>query len=152
MLSFCQRNPKWGNLKLGSSVLTMARYGCTTTAISDLSTYFKPTMIITPDKMCQYLKYTSGGLIIWESCQFTNFKFEKRIYGRNDLLIKECLKDPNRAIILEVDNSHWVVSTGVNLFGGYKIADPWFGDFATTKRYKQITGSAVFTTKQKAPN
>jgi len=140
-----QRNKFWANIKLGSSNLTLGRYGCTTTCISMLSDYFGA--FFNPDTLARNVKlYTSDGLIIWKNLMVANFKFERREYGRNDTEIMKALKDPNRAVILEVANhSHWVVCIGKTLFGNYKIADPWFGDISTMARYKNdITGAAYF--------
>lgn len=142
--NFSQRDPRWATIKLGSSSLTMGRYGCTTTCIADLSFYFGDNL--TPDLMVKKIQYTKDGLIIWQSCDFSTFKFERREYGRSDKNIKSALSDNNRAVILEVDNSHWVVATS-SLVTSYKIADPWFGDISTTKRYQKITGAAYFARK-----
>ncbi len=143
MQSYSQRDPRWANVRLGASNLFMGRYGCTTTCIADLSTYFGDND--NPAEVAQRLQYTTG-LIIWGSCKFPHFHFERREFGRNDANIKAALRDPNRAVILQVQNgSHWVVATGNALLGGYKIADPWFGDFSTTRRYgNSITGAAYF--------
>jgi len=144
MTSYSQRDPKWANVKLGQSNLTMGRYGCTTTCIADLSTYFGNSF--TPLQAVETIKYTPDGLILWQSCKFASFGFERREYGRNDTNIQSVLKDPNRAVILNVaSGSHWVVCTGKTFFNIYKIADPWLGDFADMQRYKNdITGAAYF--------
>lgn len=148
MQSFSQRDPRWANNKLGNSALTIGRYGCTTTCIADLSTYygdnFDPALAA---KKIQYIQ----GLVIWGSCVFTNFQFWFRQQGRHDQDIKNALADPNLSVILNVANgSHWVVATGYdprkNL---YTIADPWLGDKADMSRYgNNITGAAFFKRKQ----
>lgn len=141
MLSYSQRNPKWAANKLGNSALTIGRYGCTTTCIADLSTYFGDNL--NPLQVSKAIQYTRDGLILWQSCKFKHFQFWFREYGRKDTNIRNALADPKLAVILEVDKSHWVVATGT--FGAdYKIADPWFGDRSTTKRYNRITGAAYF--------
>lgn len=149
MLILSQRDPRWSQVKLGSSSLTVGRYGCTTTSISMLSTYFGG--VIWPNEIATDIKkYTSDGLVNWSSMDFPRFKFEKRIYGRNDAEIMASFNDPNKAVILQVDNGqHWVVCLGKTFFGNdYKIADPWFGDKRTAcGTYKNITGSAHFIKK-----
>ena len=132
---------------MGDSQLTLGRYGCTTTAIADLSTYFGDNL--TPAEVCDRIKYLRG-LVIWQSCVFPSYKFWFREYGRNDTNIRNALADPNVAVILEVANkSHWVVATGKPLVGNvFKIADPWFGDRSTMARYKNnITGASYFKRK-----
>ena len=145
MKSYSQRDPSWANIKIGNSNLTIGRFGCTLTSIADLSTYFRD--FLTPLAVRNICKFTPNGLLIWESCVFENFRFESREYGRFDHNIQQALKDPDRAVILQVANgSHWVVATGKPLFGNkYKIADPWLGDFTDMSRYgNNITGAAYF--------
>ena len=122
----------------------MGRYGCTTTRISDLSTYFGDNL--NPAQVCDRIKYTPAGLIMWESVKFPKFKFWFREYGRKDTNIKNALADPNLAVILQVDKgAHWVVATGNYAPKVFTIADPWFGDRSTTNRYaNSITGAAYF--------
>lgn len=143
MISFSQRDPKWSNEKLGQSTLTVGRFGCTLTSICDLSTYFGDNF--NPLEGVKKIQFTKDGLILWNSCKFGHFAFERREYGRNDANIDKALKDPNGAVILNVANgSHWVVATG---HSGtlYKIFDPWLGDASTMKRYNNnITGAAYF--------
>lgn len=146
MLSFCQRDPRWADLKMGQSSLTIGRYGCTTSCIADLSTYYGDNR--DPAMVSKEIQYTPGGLVIWKSCVFPHFEFDWREYGRNDEGIKKAIADPNRAVILQVNNGlHWVVATGrPTLLNRYfKIADPWLGDRADMSRYKDsITGAAYF--------
>jgi ABC-type bacteriocin/lantibiotic exporter with double-glycine peptidase domain len=143
MTSYSQRDPKWNQKRLGASSLIMGRYGCTTTGIADLSTYFGDNL--NPAQVADKIKYTKDGLILWQSCKFKNFEFWFREYGRKDTNIKNALADPNLAVLLEVANgSHWVVATGNYANKVFKIADPWFGDRSTTLRYKNITGAAYF--------
>jgi ABC-type bacteriocin/lantibiotic exporter with double-glycine peptidase domain len=144
MKSYSQRDPIWAALKMGLSPLTIGRFGCTTTCIADLSTYFGDNL--NPAQVAQKIKYTLDGLIIWQSCVFKHYQFWFRDTGRDDVKIKNALADPNLAVILQVANgSHWVVATGVDANGLYKIADPWRGDRSTMKRYyNNITGAAFF--------
>ena len=153
MILYSQRDPSWAELKLGDSPLTMGRYGCTTSCIAMLSTYFQPFIPYTPGSIInasqpRHLRYTApGGLILWPSAKFEHFAFYRRVYERNDAEIQRHMKDPNLAVILEVANrSHWVVGVSRNpITGSYKIADPWIGDYATMARYKNdITGAAYF--------
>jgi len=143
-LSYSQRDPKWADTKMGSSNLTIGRYGCTTTSIADLSTYFGDNL--TPYQVSQTISYIQG-LVIWTTCKFTKFHFLNRERLRSDINIKAALDDPNRAVILNVANgSHWVVATGWdNINKVFKIADPWIGDRSDMRRYNNnITGAAYF--------
>ena len=95
----------------------------------------------------RYLKYTHDGLLIWGFLPTAlPFKLEKRLYRRDDKAINESLAHPDKAVILQVDNYHWVVCLGVYKFAPwfYRIADPWFGRKMALplSGYKEITGSA----------
>lgn len=91
--------------------------------------------------------YTQDGLVLWNSLNFKCMVFETRRQGRNDQAIKTSLKDPNKAVMLQVnDGEHWVVALRSTLFGNsYIVADPWTGQKCDVlKVYKNITGSSHF--------
>ena len=142
-----QRDPKWSADKLGSSSLTLGRFGCTTTSVSMLTDYFGEWM--TPKQMAHDVNwYTKDGLILWKNLHFKNMKFDRREYGRNDYDIQAALKDPDRAVILEGNNhSQWVTALRKTLIGkSYVVADPWLGTKVDVlKVYKNITGAAYFS-------
>lgn len=141
-----QRDPLWAQLPLGASKLTVGRFGCTTTCISMLSDYFG--CFRTPAQIARVIEYyTGGGLIIWKKLGFSLMAFERRLHGRDDVEIHRALKDPKRAVILEVNNgAHWVVALRSTLIGNsYIVADPWDGTKVDViKRYHNITGAAYF--------
>lgn len=94
--------------------------------------------------------YTQQGLIVWPNLKFEKMAFQRREYGRNDKEIRLALKDPNRAVILQVnDGQHWVVAIRSNFFGGgYTVLDPWTGKKCNVlKVYRNITGAAYFSRK-----
>lgn len=151
-----QNDPQWSRLKLGNSPLTVGRFGCTTTCISMLSDYFK--CYRTPADIASarnpYLKYTDvnhpqgPGLIIWESFKLPPMLFGKRLRELNHAEIQISLKDPKKAVILEVEHRHWVVAVGkVPFTNVYRIFDPWDGKKKFSTSYKSITGSAHFYVK-----
>lgn len=114
--------------------------------ISDYFNCYVPPNILAIDVS----RYTRDGLVNWQKMTFANFKFEKRLYGRNDVDIMASLKDPNKAVLLQVDNGqHWVVALSKSFFkNDYNIADPWLGDRRTAcDTYRNITGSAHFVKK-----
>ncbi len=148
MISYSQNDSRWSKLYIGSSSYTFGRAGCTLTCICDLASYWN--LIITPADILKYVSVTSGGLVIWSTCNFDNFKFSRRVYVRNDREILKALRDPDRAVILQVNKGkHWVVASGWDSTTGlFKIADPWLGDRATMARYgNDITGCAYFESK-----
>lgn len=138
-----QRDRQWSTKKIGDTKLSIGRWGCLITSISMLSSYFKPYN--SPEWFAENCKFTKDGLLYWSSCKFANFRFVNRVYHRSDRFIKQSLKHPNTAVVLELDYSHWVVAIGRSWLGGYRIADPFYGNKSTTRRYGRITGSAHFT-------
>lgn len=147
MIILSQQNPTWGDARIGNSGITLARYGCTITGISMLSDYFGKW--VAPDFIASKDWFTKDGLIIWSKINLSKMAFEKRLYGRNDAEILESVNHPDKAVLLQVQNYHWVVCLGkIPFTNQYRIADPWFGDKSTTLRYKGfITGSAHFVRK-----
>ena len=137
-----QRNPLWAEEKLGKSNSKVGRYGCVITSLSMALDYFGRYK--DPGYLARNLAFTGDGLLLWGSLpKSTCLTLETRFFGRRDDLIQEALKNPRKVVLIQVENYHWVLGLGRNLFGGYRIADPWFGDKSTTKRYKSITGGAV---------
>lgn len=144
MSIYSQRDQRWAAQEIGLSGLTIGRYGCTITCLAMLASYFGQD--INPGAMETLLKFTPQGLIIWQSADFAKFAFESRVRYRDNALISAALKDPKRAVILEVaGHSHWVVATGwqpeTNCF---KIADPWLGDHSNMKRYGDVINGMAF--------
>lgn len=145
-----QRDPIWSEKKLGSSNLTIGKFGCTTACLSMLTDYFgsymRPDAIAAQKTWYTDKNYKYGaGLVLWSKMKLP-MKFVKRTYGRDDVEFGKALKDPKTAVMFEVQGKHWVLALSKNILGGYRIADPWFGDKSTTSRYKdQITGAAFFT-------
>lgn len=144
-----QRDPRWSAIKLGASQLTVGRYGCTTTCLSMLSDYFGG--FLSPADIAPRASwYTPDGLVNWEKLDFSNMKFSARYKLRNDDVINYALKDPNRAVMLNVSGgSHWVVALRKTLFGNsYICADPWDATKVDViKKYGDVTGCAVFVRK-----
>lgn len=144
-----QRDPQWAGERLGASTLTVGRWGCTTTCISMLSDYFgcyKSPVDISHNVN----NYTKDGLVIWKNLQFTKMKFDRREYGENAANILDALKDPNKAVILQVNHgAHWVVGLRKTLLGSdWVILDPWDGKKKNCKAaYFNVTGAAYFSRK-----
>lgn len=146
MIFLSQRDQRWSQIKLLPSNLTIGRYGCTTCCISMLSDYFG--CFESPDRIIgKEVKYTKDGLVIWSSINFPKFTFRERFYGQDNQKILEALKNPKKAVILNVnDGQHWVVGLSKTLIGNdYLAADPWNGKkISVLKTYRNITGGAIF--------
>lgn len=149
MIKLSQQDPKWSKVTLGKTRFTIGRYGCTTTCISMLSDYFQCYQA--PDAIAkQYVKYTMDGLIMWETLKLAHMAMELRIRSRDDQAIQQSLKDPSKAVILNVNNgAHWVVALSKDILSkDYWVLDPWDGKKKLAcKTYRNITGSAHFKLK-----
>lgn len=148
MIKLCQLDQPWAKLRLLPSNLTVGRYGCTTCCICMISDYFEcyrnPAQAIDTN-----IKYTKDGLVIWGSINFRNFKFEKKVFGWNTKEIDESIKNPSKAVILNVNyGEHWVVALRRIPFSThYFIVDPLDGRIKTTKGYRNIVASSHFIKK-----
>jgi hypothetical protein len=143
-----QRDPIWALDKLGASSLIVGRFGCTTTCISMVSDYFD--CYKSPTELAHDVNnYTKDGLILWQNLAFQKMRFVRREYGRNNISINQALDNPVKAVIFEVDKSHWVVGLGRTFIGdNFTIIDPWDGKKKSCfPTYKAITGAAYFETK-----
>lgn len=148
MIKLSQRDSRWASTKIGYSSITVGRYGCTLTCISMLSDYFG--CFLDPKRLAsEILKFTKDGLILWGSVtsKIPCMEFEKRLYKRDDAEIDLSLKDPKKAVILQVELYHWVVALRKLPLGVYLIADPWTGTVRLSTAYKNISGSAHFLKK-----
>lgn len=141
-----QRDPRWANIKLGTSNSTIYFYGCTITSLA---------MILgtTPDVVNRRLKdvdgFSNGNLIVWSKVEaaFPGIKAKRvRGYDNNDVLYNI----PN--VLVEVpaypiggNGSHWVVYTG-----NKQLADPWTGKIRPTSDFPNPTGYTVLTGKWKS--
>ena len=136
-----QRDPLWKDVKLGLSKTTLAESGCLISDLCMAASYWG--VHLTPDEVARHTEsFDKLGEYQWNYPNFP-FKLEKRIDGRNDAEIMKSLKDPNRAVVLQVDNKeHFVLAISRDIFGRYRAADSWWGDICDPiARWHDITGS-----------
>lgn len=147
---FSQRDPKWANLKHGTSGMTIGQTGCT---ISILATMLVHAGYNTdPSKLNKLLTdnqgYANGNLVIWQAIQqlFPKVTFVYRHYNYQNDLAKAWI---NKGLmpIIEVGaapiggapgGKHWV-----GFVGDKKSVDPWTGTIKDTSTW-QPTGMALF--------
>lgn len=149
MLYLSQRDPLWATHKIGASNLTLGKFGCVTCCVSMLSDYFK--CYLSPLQIASNVNnYTKDGLIWWTHLNFEDMKFDWRGYNEDKGRIQQYLKDPKKAVILQVNNKqHWVVALRKSLiYDDYICLDPWTGKKCYAKKsYHNITGAAYFSAK-----
>lgn len=142
-----QRDPEWCNIKLGSSQLSVGRYGCTSTCLSMATDYFGCYM--DPGSIARNThNYTADGLIVWTNLNFPCMKFVHRDYMEVPSTIMQYIRDPLKVVILNVNQGqHWVLAIGKTFFGSdWVVIDPWTGKKCNAKAvYHDVTGAAYFT-------
>lgn len=149
MLNNGQRDPKWANIKLGTSNVTIGGYGCTISVIGNI-------VGATPDVVNQKLKGVDGfanqNLVIWGkiSQAFPDFVVTRKFgYNNADVLSKVpyVICEVSAAAIGSPRTSHWI-----QYLGGGKCADPWTGRIRPTTDFGIPTGYAIIYPKNPTPN
>lgn len=149
MIILSQKDPRWAKQTIGKTQLTLDRWGCTITCISMLSDYFTSLggKYRDPAELAKMLEFTQNGLVLWSSLKKAiGAAFEWRQYGFDSKRIDASLKDPKKAVMLEVPlggGKHWVVALSrIPMTNIYRIADPLTGTKKFSTAYGKITGSA----------
>lgn len=107
--NFKQTDPRWADVKIGTSGKPFSQIGCATTAVAMMESY-RTGRTIYPDAMAKELRYTPSGSLYWPE-HFTvvtdGSGYLSAVHGR--------LKQ-GKPVLLGVKNSsgsqHWVVVTG----------------------------------------
>lgn len=106
---FKQTDPRWANVKIGSSGKTIGQIGCVTTGIAMMESFRSKTAIY-PNVMMKSLSYDSKGNVYWPedySVGFWSDGYLKNIYNK----LRE-----GKPVLIGAKNSggsqHWVVITG----------------------------------------
>lgn len=136
---------------MGNSNVSVGRFGCTITSTSMLSDYFGGW--VSPGDIARHTDlFTPEGYVIWSKLTFfPTMQFEDRLRGSGMFAeVNACLRDPDRAVILEVNSgAHWVAALRKAWWtDDYVCADPWGGRKVLARGvYKNITGAATFSRK-----
>ena len=123
---FKQTDPRWANVKIGSSGKTIGRIGSVATGIAMMES-FRIGKTIYPDAMMKNLSYDRSGNVYWPedySVGYWSENYLKTVYNK--------LREGKPVLIgakTSYGNQHWVVVTGFsggkNLSAsGFKINDP----------------------------
>lgn len=143
---FSQRDPRWKNIKLGFSNLTIGGYGCTITSLAMLlNTCGHKETPKTVNEKLKARKGFVGALLVWGAVEKEwNVKFVKRSQTYNNIEVAWYVYAKKMPVIVKVYApqigaiSHWVLYVGDR----YMI-DPWTGKGLPTKTYKPI-GYALY--------
>jgi hypothetical protein len=147
---YSQNNPKWKDDFMGDSNLTLGKYGCLTSAICTLASYFGETL--TPKDLASHKElYTKDGLIIWNQLNhiLKKLDFLLRIRSFSEKAIDDALVyDPNKCVLLNCDfGYHWVGALK-KTYLGYTASDPYPYP-AVNRNYKNnaVEGFAILIKK-----
>ena len=145
MLTLSQRVP-YGATKIGKTSRTLAEVGCTITCVAMSSSYFGEYK--SNKQLASSLRFTADAKILWSSIGevFKTFEFYWRFYTNDRYIITEALNNPNKTVLLNVDNGgHWVLALR-RLYGDtYWVADPWD---SKRKIYSGIVGGSILSRKR----
>lgn len=146
---YSQNNPLWKNDKLGSSNLICGSYGCTTSCICTLASWFGEKItpkVLSGTTYC----YTKGGLILWQQLEnlFTKIKFHYRYYSFNEKIVDDALINPDTVILFNINNGkHWVSGLAKSKTG-YKVSDPYpYPSKTRIIKSSEIVGSTILIKK-----
>lgn len=144
MIKLSQLDKRWCWKPIGNSKSTIGRYGCTITAISMASDYYK--CFKDPAWMAKNLKFLVDK-VIWSSIgNVCCFKFKWRYYKHEQKIFTDAIKDPATVLLLNVNGgAHWVIATKKVPFG-YWVTDP-LGGKASYYSHGAVVGGAVLTRK-----
>eukprot|EP00818_Percolomonas_sp_WS_P001451 CAMPEP_0117445440 /NCGR_PEP_ID=MMETSP0759-20121206/5797_1 /TAXON_ID=63605 /ORGANISM="Percolomonas cosmopolitus, Strain WS" /LENGTH=300 /DNA_ID=CAMNT_0005237617 /DNA_START=14 /DNA_END=916 /DNA_ORIENTATION=+ len=143
---FKQCDNRWRNDKLGSSS-TVCKVGCLMSSIS-MAMNAKGKKIngasANPQTLNSWLRSHGGyqgNLFVWGSVSSFGFSYQGKIRSHSDIKSKVC--NHSYAVILNVNRGgHWVLATGVNSNGSYRVNDPGYSKSAYSTG--EVVQAAVF--------
>ena len=150
MLSISQKDHNWASVKIGKSRTSIGVDGCTICALCMISSKFLKDPYL-PQNAAHHWVFDRTGRIIWTRTKFRGMEFIWRGYKNDFDQIKKYANDANKAVIVQVNNNHWLAVSGV---AGTRIGinDPWDGKeyLKLPSKYK-ITGYALFKKTNDVP-
>ena len=147
-----QLDPRWCNVKLGSTPYPIGRWGCYETSILNGANALNanPKGLLPSDLAANVANFNSNGDLFAEKIckQIGTIKFNGKELTYNPVNIAAALKDPRRFVILNVNGgAHFVLCWGkVPLFDDWFVADPLGGKIVRAKaKYHNVVGARYFS-------
>lgn len=159
---FCQKDPRWADLPIGASKLTIGSYGCTLSDVAMLSSAWNVDNGLTPAQVAANTGWFTkpgnpspadphgeGGLILWGNISIHGLKYEGRLHVFDKASVISATINPNRAALIEVrlpgGSKHWVVAVRWVPIAGWRIADPLTGTYRWLPAGWMPIGCAFFS-------
>ncbi len=148
-----QRDPSWAATKMGTTALTLGQVGCYVTALINLANALKanPKGLTPADIAHNIANFDENAMLhVEHACtQIGGIAFEDRENYEDDTAIIQALKDPKRAVILQVNHgAHFSLCVGRSMLGlgtDFNIADSWDAKVKGAKaHYHNISGARFF--------
>lgn len=146
-----QGDPKWSNIRIGHSATTLAESGCTITSLCMALEKLRG-FIASPADAARYWTFNNRGEILWPLCNFRGANFVWRGHSFNLETITKFANEPNKAVIIEVNNRrHWLYCESVR-GKTLVVCDPIDGQhyLGLPAKYT-VTGYALFEKDMKTP-
>lgn len=127
---YTQDDPRWANINIGISSLTMSNYGCAITSVSMIFSYHGTN--ITPGQLAKEPIYTRGGLIYWPN-KWNDIRLVEQTYrtAADWFRIDREIGAGYPVIVrIQADGSgggHYVIIHHKTADGRYVVHDPLFG-------------------------
>jgi hypothetical protein len=147
--TYSQRDPRWGNNKLGFSNYLLKDKGCLVTALASFASQVYNTNL-TPDIVNSRLKAVNafdGALLYWSRVPlaYSKFQWVKRSPIYNNVEVSHSVYQLKTPVLVQVNAwsigaaIHWVL-----FIADQKEMDPWRGAVISTTTYPP-TGYALYT-------
>jgi hypothetical protein len=151
MKPLSQQDPRWGRNHIGETNMTLARWGCTITSLC-MALGILQDRWVSPIDAAKYWEFNGRGEILWRSCRFNGMNFLRRHYGHDRDEITYHANQEDKAVILEVNTSHWVYVRSME-GNKYVIWDPIDGTvhIGLPSKYR-VTGFATFERSYAKPS
>jgi len=148
MTKICQKDERWGGVRIGNTWLKIEDWGCTICSCCMALEKLRESFC-NPKNAAQYWRFNGRGEILWET-DFNGMKFIWRGYRIDMDKIRDYANSPNRAVIVRVSGlgtPHWLYVDKV--YGSRRkdlsVVDPLDGKYYEELPAKyNINGFALF--------
>lgn len=145
---YSQRDPRWANLKLGRTNLTMSDFGCVVTSCAMILSYYLDRQVL-PSELLKWLNehngFTAEGLLYWG--KITEFSGGKLRYATSVAPQEGELTYGIRQVFFGRYN-HWIIDHPRT---ANHVIDPFYGKIAKYDEWRYTNNNRYFFGKPLAP-